>query len=517
MATLSKNSIRIAVRHLVKYGDTDLFPHLPEIALLRDEEDAVVAAVSKVEPGNYTAKTAMTSLAPKGRYGFRSAHQLGITDNLLLLAATIELGPEIEKLRLPDEARAAFSYRFLPQNTGEIFAPGRSYRDWMAAQKAYLKANTDSKVVLQTDISDFYQRIYTHRLEGFFGDLKIASPAANFVIKIIKAIRGKESFGLPVGGAAARLLAELSLRDVDKCLFDEGVPFTRYVDDFRIFLKSEKEVYDTLAFLAEALLAEGLTLNSAKTKVVSADEYLSELEEGTADVFSLSQEQAIEALTALLYAEDEPDPAEIAALQSFNLIDVLNEKLSGDEVDYAAVKKILRGIRVVSPEKSLDLIEQNFHLLLPMAKELVLILEEAKKGKDAAKVSNLKSIFLKFYSEPPARNIAIIRGWLMEGVLRDLFPLEISDIKALSNLSTSLDVRQNYLLQGKLDRRTFFRNKKLELDTISLPNRFAFLMGATCLPKEELKPFLETVKKNTADPLMAPFCGWLLANHGSVL
>jgi hypothetical protein len=354
-------------------------------------------------------------------------------------------------------------------------------------------------------------------LEGFFGDLKIASPAANFVIKIIKAIRGKESFGLPVGGAAARLLAELSLRDVDKCLFDEGVPFTRYVDDFRIFLKSEKEVYDTLAFLAEALLAEGLTLNSAKTKVVSADEYLSELEEGTADVFSLSQEQAIEALTALLYAEDEPDPAEIAALQSFNLIDVLNEKLSGDEVDYAAVKKILRGIRVVSPEKSLDLIEQNFHLLLPMAKELVLILEEAKKGKDAAKVSNLKSIFLKFYSEPPARNIAIIRGWLMEGVLRDLFPLEISDIKALSNLSTSLDVRQNYLLQGKLDRRTFFRNKKLELDTISLPNRFAFLMGATCLPKEELKPFLETVKKNTADPLMAPFCGWLLANHGSVL
>jgi hypothetical protein len=111
----------------------------------------------------------------------------------------------------------------------------------------------------------------------------------------------------------------------------------------------------------------------------------------------------------------------------------------------------------------------------------------------------------------------IIRAWLMEAFTRGIFSLQISDLKILNNISTPLDVRQNYLLQGKLDRRTFFRNKKFELDSISLTNRFSFLMGATCLPKEELKPFLETVKKNTPDPLMPAFCNWLLAKHGEIL
>jgi hypothetical protein len=83
----------------------------------------------------------------------------------------------------------------------------------------------------------------------------------------------------------------------------------------------------------------------------------------------------------------------------------------------------------------------------------------------------------------------------MEAFTRGIFPLQISDLKVLNSTSTPLDVRQNHLLQGKLDRRTFFRNKKFELDSISLTNRFSFLMGATCLPKEELKPFLDTVKK----------------------
>jgi hypothetical protein len=517
MTCLSPNSIRIAVRHLVKFGDTDIFPHLPEIAFLRDDEDSVVAALSKVEPGTYTAKTAINSLAPKGRLGFRSAHQMGITDNILLLASVIEIGSEIEKLRLPVDAGSAYSYRFQPEQSGEIFAPSRSYRDWMTMQKEALKSADEFKFVLYTDISDFYQRIYTHRIEGFFGDIKTPSPASAFIVKIIKAIRGKESFGLPVGGAAARLLAELALRDVDRALFDEGIWFTRYVDDYRIVLKDEHEIYDTLAFLAEVLLAEGLTLNSAKTRVRSVADYLKELEEGTVDLFSASEEEAIAALTASLYEDDEPTPEDVAVLQSMNLVGLLQTELQAEEIDFAKIKKVLRGIRVASPEASVDLIEKHFYELLPMAKEVTLILEGVVKADQKAKAGKLRALYMKAYSEPPARNISIIRSWLMEAFIRDVFPLDTGDLKVLDNVSTALDLRQNYLLQGKLDRRTFFRNKKFELDAISLTNRFAFLMGATCLPKEELKVFLDTVKKSSVDPLMGPFCGWLLQKHSTVL
>ncbi len=383
-------------------------------------------------------------------------------------------------------------------------------------QKKFLENEPGPITVISTDISDFYQRIYTHRLEGFFGDIKSGGPATTFIIKIIKAIRGKESFGLPVGGAAARLLAELALRDVDKSLFDDGVSCTRYVDDFRIFLLSEEEVYGTLASLAESLLAEGLTLNSAKTSVSTKEDYLKHIEESSSDIFTASQDEAIATLTSFLYEDAEPSAEDIASLQSINLTEFLEIEIGKEEIDFVKVKRILRGIRVVTPEASLDLILKHFHLLLPMAKEIVLILGEVK-GSEEKKVSAFKELFLKFYNEPPARNIAIIRAWLMEAFTRGVFTLEISDLKILNNASTSLDIRQSYLLQGKLDRRTFFRNKKYELDSISLTNRFSFLMGATCLPKEELKPFLDTVKKNTPDPLMSAFCSWLLAKHGSVL
>ena len=116
-----------------------------------------------------------------------------------------------------------FIQRF-PSKDGEIFAKGRSYRDWLFAQKDFLEKNPNVTFVLKTDISDFYHRIYSHRLEGFFGDWpKETGTATGLIVRIIKAIRGKESYGLPVGGAGSRLLAELSLRDSDKALFNDGV------------------------------------------------------------------------------------------------------------------------------------------------------------------------------------------------------------------------------------------------------------------------------------------------------
>jgi hypothetical protein len=161
MATLGESSIQISCRHLVRFGDTDLFPPLPEIAFVKDCESEISAALSKVEPGSYTAKTAISSLAPKGRLGFRSAHQLGLTDNLLLLASVIEIGPEIEKLRLPADALAAFSYRFSPQENGEIFSNGCSFRDWMAVQKNTLEVEFGSEIILATDNGGIYTRNFS--------------------------------------------------------------------------------------------------------------------------------------------------------------------------------------------------------------------------------------------------------------------------------------------------------------------------------------------------------------------
>src|SRR6266436_4351877 len=75
----------------------------------------------------------------------------------------------------------------------------------------------------------------------------------SFIKTLIKQIRSRQSYGIPVGGSASRLLAEAVLSDADSALADEGFLFTRFVDDYRLFLDSNQSPYSALAFIAEQL------------------------------------------------------------------------------------------------------------------------------------------------------------------------------------------------------------------------------------------------------------------------
>ena len=59
---------------------------------------------------------------------------------------------------------------------------------------------------------------------------------------------------------------------------------TRFVDDFRMFLKGT-DPYDALGYLAQQLgINEGLSLNAAKTSVITRKEYICRLERLTTDL-----------------------------------------------------------------------------------------------------------------------------------------------------------------------------------------------------------------------------------------
>jgi len=233
---LSESSLKTALRHLSRYGDTDIFPHLPELKFFADEEDKVIAELKNLNLDSYNPNGAIECLAPKSRLGFRIAHQLSAVDNLLMLASAIEIGGLIEARRLPSNALESFSYRFSANDKGEVFDVGHTYKDWLLRQKEFLEANAVVTVV-STDISDFYARVNFHRLDNLLDDVAGSHGAARFLKKQIKIIRAKQSFGLPVGGAAARMLAELALIDTDRALQDRGFVATRFVDDFRFFFK----------------------------------------------------------------------------------------------------------------------------------------------------------------------------------------------------------------------------------------------------------------------------------------
>jgi hypothetical protein len=302
-------SLEAAVRHLVRYGDTDIFPHLPELAFFADEEVAIVDELSKLDLDSYTPAGAIEALAPKGRYSFRIAHQLSALDTVLLLACVIDIGDKLEAKRQPARYIRSYSYRFLLDGaTGGVFRGDRTFKDWLQAQQQLLARAADVTHVVSTDISDYYSRINFHRLENLLDDVAPKHGAVRFIKKHIGIIRAKQSFGLPVGGSAARLLAELALVDTDEALRHTGLAVTRFVDDFRIFLRATDHPYDALGYLSEQLgINEGLSLNPAKTVVIEREKYIEDLEAATSDLEEEAKGIALAALTATLYFDDEQD------------------------------------------------------------------------------------------------------------------------------------------------------------------------------------------------------------------
>lgn len=142
----------------------------------------------------------------------------------------------LEAARLPKETNEAFAYRFIEGEMPRIFESARGYHQWLAYLSDFGGPNPfkDDRPAIVTDISDFYQRIYFHRIENVLQDAGCPKGPSDLVKKIIKTTRARQSYGLPVGTSASRLLAECLLNDTDMLLKNMGVKFTRYIDDFRI-------------------------------------------------------------------------------------------------------------------------------------------------------------------------------------------------------------------------------------------------------------------------------------------
>ena len=132
---LSVPALEKTIKHLCKYGDTDVFPHLPELAFFRDESAAIVEELRHLDLDTYNPGGAIEALAPKSRYGFRITHQLGAVDTVLLLAAVVEIGRLIEARRPSSIGIEAFSYRFDGDAEVSLFLENHTYKDWLHAQE----------------------------------------------------------------------------------------------------------------------------------------------------------------------------------------------------------------------------------------------------------------------------------------------------------------------------------------------------------------------------------------------
>ena len=514
---LSVPALEKAIKHLCRDGDTDVFRTCRNSHFF----------VTRVQPSSRNSGISISILTilvelskrwlRRAGTGFRITHQLGAVDTVLLLAAVVEIGKLIEVRRPSSVSIDAFSYRFDGDTEESLFLANHTYKDWLHAQQSRVQGSLKIKQVVATDISDFYARINFHRLENLLDEAAPGHGAARYIKKTIKVIRAKQSFGLPVGGSAARLLAELALSDTDKALVDHGISATRFVDDFRIFLIAGENPYDVLSFLAQQLsINEGLALNAAKTNVFSRSDFLQKIKALTGDIADEAEGKALEFLTADIYFDDAPAIEDIETLKALNLLGFLQEEIGKENYDIGRIKVIFRALKIAKPSEFVEYIAANFSELVVFAKEITLLmeaLEEDVPGCFDGLTENVISAIL----EPPASSVQLIRTWLLELFARGVISITPQQFKKIENLPSALDKRQLHIIRSRTDNKHFFRLNKANVGQMSLFEQPAFISGAVCLPKDEYENWLVTLKPIFSAPTCHLFLKWVQAHKDKII
>ena len=252
-----------------------------EISLLKNEEfqktvrNEVVRCISGGTLESLQMLPIEHVLLPKtAAFDFRRCALIQPLDTIKYLSLAILFAEEIERKRPSKARKIVFSYRYAP-NEGYLFDP--KYTLTSFTKHVIDKAKQPkTKILVSCDIANFYDRLNLHRLESILLSLPIDVNQIKLLNQLLLFWSNRDSYGLPIGSNASRILAEASLLEVDAYMLSIGAIFCRFVDDYRLFAPNANTAHYWLMQLIERLWIEGFTINKSKTKIEDVSNWIKE-------------------------------------------------------------------------------------------------------------------------------------------------------------------------------------------------------------------------------------------------
>lgn len=509
--TISSASLDWALNHAIKQSDTDIFPRAFEFEAISGHWAQLKKGIQDTDVSNWTVRAQRRCLAPKHKFGFRISTQLDPLDFLVYTALIYEIGSKLEKTRVPATDNIVHSYRFSPNADGRMFSEQFTYRSFQKTSQSICQQRRPRFVAI-ADIADFFPRLYTHRVDNALDAALGPGHLHGTALKhLIGQWAGTYSYGIPVGSAASRLIAETAISDIDQALLSEGIVYVRYSDDFRFFCSSEAEAYKCLTLVARYLIENhGLTLQQHKTKIVTIKKfkstYLRENEKREIDTLSERFRELIKAIGLDDVYEDidvdSLDEANQELLEQLNLRGILEEQLKLADPDLSLLKFLLRRLGQIGSSAEIDLVLKKFNKFVPAVREAVEFilqipgLPRAKKaaiGKSLLKISRQKS--------QAASHLEYSRMYLLHPFATDESWNNKADLPSLYGTAVDeFSQRELILALGKSKQAFWFRTRKQSLMSMPAWVRRAFLYAASCLPADEYKHWIRGLQQQL-DPL----------------
>lgn len=393
------DAAKIAVRNIIKHGDTDIFPLPFESHAFFDSQDEIVKLICEYDQNfeDYLARfppSNINALTPVSYYGFRWATQLDPIWNAYFLSCVLAISDKIEAARVSPQDKFVFSYRIkLDDETGDLF--DREF-NWHAFMSMSLEKSEEYKYVVACDISEFYPRLGHHRLENSLQQIAADTGYPARIMAFLSNFSNTRSFGLPIGGPAARILSELTINQIDRLLRNANIDFARFADDFHIFAQTREEAYRHTIFLSEKLFEnQGLSLQKSKTRIMTSAEFRATCpitppqDRGDAEKQGQRAAESHARSRQLLSFSLRFDPYSPTAkedyeklkneIRQFDILALLKEELAKSRVHVALSRKIISAVRYLDGKTKDDAvlsIVNNSDTLYPIFSSALIMMDQ---------------------------------------------------------------------------------------------------------------------------------------------
>ena len=508
---VKKESLDWALEHIKRFGDSDIFPVPFEYGAYAAVWPEIGDYLVSVDLAHSEVTGSLKMMVPKHSEGFRGATQLNPFDALLYTALVYESAAEIEAFRKPVDVACA--YRLDLHADGRLFQKDSGWSQFHASSEDRVNGDNCS-FVLSADISDFYNQISHHRVQGALAQAGVEENRSQVIERFLGNVNAlHHSRGIPVGPPVSILLAEACLADVDNFL-GRKYSHTRYVDDFRIFCATHEEALVALHDLSEYLYtAHRLSLQSGKTRILPKEEFkgeeLTDPEAQEREAKEALIKEALEQIQKNGYPDQEEEEeeeekeeekeegkAEIdeAKIALEALAELLETVISARYFPLALARYVFRRAASLRCRAILPVVLQNIVTFAPVLRDVMLYLIKISHPQNHELIGRTLTHLI---TQSEFRSFPFVQYWVLSAIQR--VP-EFSNADAAMYLAGQSDpsIRDRMLaLTAKAYNLTdWVRGKKETWSNTSVWAQRANIWGAEILPREERNHWLRPIRNN---------------------
>lgn len=505
---LDEQSIRWSLKHLIKYGDTDLFPKPIEFDSLYEIENDTVNKLKDIDLGNYQYGASRRFIVPKDELSYRTATQLDPLDNIVLTAIIYEYGNQIESRRIPISDDRVFGYRFAPQGDWSLYNPNVS---WLEFWNKCKEKSSNYNYAVYLDIADFYNQIYHHTIENQLIESGFPNQIKKWILNFLESITAKVSRGIPVGPHSTHILGEMSLIPVDNSLSMKGLDYCRYVDDIVIFCNDYKQARVIVYQMADILdKQQRLIVQKQKTKIYESEEFEVHCQ-------NMLQDRPIndfeEEMLVVLRARSSRNPYARINLQALSLDEnkvfdqsrietILSDYLKEKEPNFTRIRWLLRRLSQVGVPSAVDFCISHADELTPAISDICHYLVSVNNNY-AGDWKGLGTQIFNLLDSALIKSNEYFQMTLLSLFGRKPMLNNTSNLISAYRLSPPSMRREILLSAYALSMGDWLRELKESYQGLDAWSKRAFIIASKTLPVEERKFFLDHIKDgNTLNDLL---------------